>query len=303
MKKIKIGINGFGRIGRMVLRSAITRGDVEVVAINDLLDIKHLAYLLKYDSVHGVFDAKISHDENHLFEDSHLLLQLVVKLLENLCEIEGISWIRLHYAYPNGFPLDVLNVMSSQPKICNYIDIPLQHISTNILTSMRRGSNREKINSLISKFREKVPGIAIRSTVIVGFPGETKENFDELCNWIKEIKFDRLGCFKYSHEENTYAFNLKDDVPDKEKNRRLDKLMKIQANISHDKNKLKIGKKFKVCIDRSEGNYYVGRTEHDSPDVDNNVLLEKRKGYLRLGSFVQVKITNALTYDLMAELV
>ena len=193
--------------------------------------------------------------------------------------------------------------MSSQPKICNYIDIPLQHISTNILASMRRGSNREKINSLISKFREKVPGIAIRSTVIVGFPGETKENFDELCNWIKEIKFDRLGCFKYSHEENTYAFNLKDDVPDKEKNRRLDKLMKIQANISYDKNKLKIGKEFKVCIDRSEGNYYVGRTEHDSPDVDNNVLLEKRKGYLRLGSFVQVKITNALTYDLMAELV
>ena len=142
-----------------------------------------------------------------------------------------------------------------------------------------------------------------KAGVVGSFPALNARPQELLSDWIKEIKFDRLGCFKYSHEENTYAFNLKDDVPDKEKNRRLDKLMKIQANISHDKNKLKIGKKFKVCIDRSEGNYYVGRTEHDSPDVDSNVLLEKRKGYLRLGSFVQVKITNALTYDLMAELV
>ncbi len=191
-----------------------------------------------------------------------------------LVKVEGIEWIRLHYAFPSGFPIDILDVIKKEKKICNYIDIPLQHISDKILKSMRRGSNKEKINALISKIRTKVPGIAIRTTLIVGYPGETNSDFNLLKDWIKEIKFDRLGCFTYSHEEDTHAYSLIDDVPEEIKRNRANEIMKIQSEISWELNKNKIGKEFNVIIDRKSGNYYLGRTEFDSPDVDNEVLID-----------------------------
>ena len=223
------------------------------------------------------------------------------ELLRTLVKVEGIEWIRLHYAFPSGFPIDVLDVINEEKKICNYIDIPLQHISDKILKSMRRGSNKEKINSLISKIRTKVPGIAIRTTLIVGYPGETKSDFNLLKDWIKEVKFDRLGCFTYSHEEDTHAYNLTDDVPEKIKRDRANKIMKIQSEISWELNKNKIGKEFKVIIDRKSGNYYLGRTEFDSPDVDNEVLIDARNIYLKIGEYVNAKIIDASDFDLYAE--
>ena len=223
------------------------------------------------------------------------------KLLKELVKVEGIEWIRLHYAFPNGFPLDVLEVINSEPKICNYIDIPLQHISDKILKSMKRGASMDKINNLLQNFKNKVPGIAIRTTLIVGYPGETCEDFDLLKKWVKKSKFDRLGCFTYSHEENTGAFNLIDDVPEEIKHKRLNEVMEIQSQISWELNQNKIGKTFKVLIDRKRGRYYVGRTQYDSPDVDNEVLIEAKSNFLRVGQFVNAKIIDASDFDLYAE--
>lgn len=223
------------------------------------------------------------------------------KLLKELVKVDGIEWIRLHYAFPNGFPVDVLEVINSEPKICNYIDIPLQHISNKILKSMKRGASMEKINDLLQMFRDKVPEIAIRTTLIVGYPGETNEDYELLKEWVKNTKFDRLGCFKYSHEENTGAYKLIDDVPQKIKNERLNEIMEIQSQISWELNQKKIGKKFKVLIDRKRGNYYVGRTQYDSPDIDNEVLIQANTNFLRVGEFVDVKIIEASDFDLYAE--
>ena len=223
------------------------------------------------------------------------------KLLKELVKVDGIEWIRLHYAFPNGFPVDVLEVINSEPKICSYIDIPLQHISNKILKSMKRGASMEKINDLLQMFRDKVPEIAIRTTLIVGYPGETNEDYELLKEWVKNTKFDRLGCFTYSHEENTGAYKLIDDVPQKIKNERLNEIMEIQSQISWELNQKKIGKKFKVLIDRKRGNYYVGRTQYDSPDVDNEVLIQADTNFLRVGEFVDVKIIEASDFDLYAE--
>ena len=223
------------------------------------------------------------------------------KLLKELVKVDGIEWIRLHYAFPNGFPVDVLEVINSEPKICNYIDIPLQHISNKILKSMKRGASMEKINDLLQMFRDKVPEIAIRTTLIVGYPGETNEDYELLKEWVKNTKFDRLGCFTYSHEENTGAYKLIDDIPQKIKNERLNEIMEIQSQISWELNQKKIGKKFKVLIDRKRGNYYVGRTQYDSPDVDNEVLIQADTNFLKVGEFIDVKIIEASDFDLYAE--
>ena len=187
------------------------------------------------------------------------------KLLKQLSDVEGIEWIRLHYAFPNGFPLDVLEVIKAEPKICNYIDIPIQHISDKILKSMKRGSSMKKINALLNSFRDIVPGIAIRTTLIVGYPGETDEDFELLKSWLREIKFDRLGCFTYSHEENTGAYDLVDNVPEIVKNQRLNDIMELQSQISWELNQNRVGQTFKVLIDRKRGNYYIGRTQFNSP--------------------------------------
>ena len=223
------------------------------------------------------------------------------KLLKELVQVDGIEWIRLHYAFPNGFPEDVLEVMKAEPKICNYIDIPLQHISNKILKSMKRGASMEKINDLLDTFRKKVPGIAIRTTLIVGYPGETNDDYELLKDWVKKTKFDRLGCFTYSHEENTGAYSLNDDVSQELKNERLNEIMEIQSQISWELNQRKIGKNFKVLIDRKRGSYYVGRTQYDSPDVDNEVLISADSSFLRVGEFVDVKIIDASDFDLYAE--
>jgi len=225
------------------------------------------------------------------------------ELLEALVKVEGIEWIRLHYAFPSGFPLEVLDLMRQEAKICNYIDIPLQHISDPILKSMRRGTTEEKTNALIREFRERVPGMAIRTTLIVGYPGETEADFNLLKQWVKDTKFDRLGCFTYSHEENTHAFNLVDDVPDEVKMERANEIMALQSDISWALNQEKIGKQYRVVIDRKEGEYYVGRTEFDSPDVDNEVLIAAQDGYLRQGDFYSVRITDAEDFDLYAEVI
>ena len=219
-------------------------------------------------------------------------------LLKSLVKIEGIEWIRLHYAFPAGFPLDVLKVIKEESKICNYIDIPLQHISDEILKSMRRGSSKLKINELINKMRLEVPGIAIRTTLIVGYPGETEESFDELKKWVSKVKFERLGCFTYSHEENTHAYNLVDNIPKEIKDARLAEIMDIQSNISFDLNQEKIGKTFKCSIDRKEGTYFIGRSEFDSPDVDNEVLIDASEHYLKIGEFAEIKIISATEFDL-----
>ncbi|MBI4931248.1 MAG: 30S ribosomal protein S12 methylthiotransferase RimO [Bacteroidetes bacterium] len=227
----------------------------------------------------------------------------LAELLEKLSVVNGLDWIRLHYAYPSGFPLEVLDVMREKKNICNYLDIPLQHISDNMLKSMRRGITKEKTIELVETIRKRVPGIAIRTTLIAGYPGETKQDHEEMLEWIKESKFERLGIFTYSHEDDTYAFSLKDDVPQKEKQRRADAVMKVQQKISAELNKKMIGKTFKVLFDKKEGNYFIGRTEFDSPDVDNTILVDAKKNYVRIGDFANVKITSAKEYDLYGELV
>ncbi len=227
----------------------------------------------------------------------------LAELLEKLVAVSGIEWIRLHYAFPTGFPMDVLDLMNKEPKICNYIDIPLQHIADPILKSMRRGTTKAKTTKLLKDFRAAVPNMAIRTTLIVGYPGETQEDFETLRDWVQEMRFERLGCFTYSHEENTHAFTLEDDVPQDVKMERANAIMEIQSHISWELNQQKIGQEFSVIIDRKEGGYYVGRTEFDSPDVDNEVLINAEEGYLRTGEFFTVKITGAEDFDLYAEVV
>lgn len=227
----------------------------------------------------------------------------LARLLKELVKVEGIEWIRLHYAFPAGFPEDVLDVIREEPKVCNYLDIPLQHISTNILKSMRRGTTKEKTNALLEAFRSKVPGMTIRTTLICGYPGETEEDFQEMKAWVQEQKFDRLGCFTYSHEENTHAYNLVDDVPEEVKQRRVEEIMEIQSQISYDLNQEKIGQTFKVLIDRKEGDNFVGRSEHDSPDVDNEILISAVDTYLPIGSFVNVEIIEAYEFDLIGKVI
>ena len=222
-------------------------------------------------------------------------------LLIALKDVEGIEWIRLHYAFPTGFPQDILDVIRDEEKVCNYIDIPLQHIADNVLKSMKRGTTFEKTNSLLRDFREKVPGMAIRTSLIVGFPGETEKDFEILKNWVRDTKFDRLGVFTYSHEENTSAYDLEDDVPAEVKTARANEIMAIQQEVSMRLNGDKVGKEFKVLIDRKEGNFFIGRTEFDSPDVDNEVLIDASKYFVRQGDFVQVKVYEASDYDLFAE--
>ena len=225
----------------------------------------------------------------------------LAELLEALVKVEGIEWIRLHYAFPTGFPMDVLELMKREPKICNYLDIPLQHISDSILKSMRRGTTQEKTTNLIQEFRALVPEMTIRTTLIVGYPGETEEDFNILKNWVEEMRFERLGCFTYSHEENTHAYLLEDDVPEEVKQDRASQIMDIQAQISWELNQEKIGQTFKCVIDRKEGEHFVGRTEFDSPDVDNEVLIDASKFYLKTGDFVNLKIIDATEFDLYAE--
>ena len=225
----------------------------------------------------------------------------LAELLEKLVAVSGIEWIRLHYAFPTGFPMDVLDLMNKEPKICNYIDIPLQHIADPILKSMRRGTTKAKTTKLLKDFRAAVPNMAIRTTLIVGYPGETQEDFETLRDWVQEMRFERLGCFTYSHEENTHAYNLEDDVPQDVKMERANAIMEIQSHISWELNQQKIGQEFNVIIDRKEGGYYMGRTEFDSPDVDNEVLINAEEGYLRTGEFFTVKITGAEDFDLYAE--
>ncbi|MBG6132398.1 ribosomal protein S12 methylthiotransferase [Aquimarina sp. EL_43] len=224
-------------------------------------------------------------------------------LLRALVKVDGIEWIRLHYAFPTGFPMEVLKVMKEEPKVCNYIDIPLQHISDPILKSMRRGTTKAKTTKLLEEFREAVPEMAIRTTLIVGYPGETQEDFETLRAWVKEMRFERLGCFTYSHEENTHAFNLEDDVPEEIKIERANEIMEIQSQISWELNQQKIGQEFKIIVDRKEGNYFVGRTEFDSPDVDNEVLIDASKYYLKTGDFATVKINEAEDFDLYGEVI
>ena len=227
----------------------------------------------------------------------------LAELLEALVKVEGVEWIRMHYAFPTGFPLDVLDVMKREPKICNYLDIPLQHISDKILKSMRRGTTQAKTTKLLTQFREAVPDITIRTTLIVGYPGETEQDYQTLKAWVETMRFERLGCFTYSHEENTHAFNLEDDVPEKVKLARANEIMEIQSQISWELNQAKIGETFRVVIDRKEGSYFVGRTEFDSPDVDNEVLIDATKTYLKTGEFTTVKVTEAADFDLYAEVV
>lgn len=224
-------------------------------------------------------------------------------LLTELSKVDGIEWIRLHYAFPTGFPEDVLDVMANEPKVCNYLDMPLQHIADPVLKSMRRGTTKEKTDKLLNALKEKVPGIALRTTLIVGYPGETEEDFQVLLDWVKETRFDRLGVFTYSHEENTHAYALEDDVPEAEKQRRAELVMEVQQEISLEKNQELIGRTLKVLIDRVEGDNFIGRTEYDSVEVDNEVLIPAKDNYLRIGDFVNVEVTDAEHFDLHGKVV
>ena len=220
------------------------------------------------------------------------------ELLSRLSDVDGLEWIRLHYAYPSGFPMEVLDVMKEKSNICNYLDIPLQHGTTKILKQMRRGISREKTDDLIKKIRDQVPEIAIRTTLIAGFPGETEQDFEEMYHWVEKMRFDRLGVFNYSHEENTHAFHLTDDVPLEVKKERADLIMNLQSNISYQLNQTKKGKVFKTLFDRIEGDYFIGRTEFDSPEVDNEVKVKTNENYLRIGDFADILIEEADHYDL-----
>ena len=226
----------------------------------------------------------------------------VSELVTRLSDVDGIDWIRLHYAFPSGFPMDLIDVIAENDNVCNYLDMPLQHINDNMLKSMRRGINREKTIKLIEDIRKKVPDIALRTTLITGYPGEGEAEFDELLNWVRESRFERLGCFTYSHEENTHAFNQVDDVPDEIKQERADRIMEVQSEISYELNQEKVGKAFKVLVDRVESGNYIARTEYDSPEVDNEVLIPQTDDlHLRIGDFARVEITSADHYDLFAK--
>jgi ribosomal protein S12 methylthiotransferase len=225
------------------------------------------------------------------------------ELLRNLSDVEGIEWIRLQYAYPSGFPIEILDVMNERANICNYLDMPLQHISDNMLKSMRRGITKQKTIDLVNAIRDKVPDLALRTTLITGYPGETEQDFEEMQQWVEETRFDRLGCFTYSHEEKTHAYSLIDDVPEETKQDRADAIMELQQGISFDKNQEKIGNTYKVLADKKDGNYFVGRTEFDSPEVDNEVLIDAKKDYATIGSFVNVMIDNAEDFDLYGHII
>ncbi|HAP01965.1 MAG TPA: 30S ribosomal protein S12 methylthiotransferase RimO [Bacteroidetes bacterium] len=225
------------------------------------------------------------------------------ELLLRISDIEGVEWIRLHYAYPNKFPTEILEVMRNRKNICKYLDIPFQHISDPILKAMKRQTDKNEITQLIKTIRAEVPGIALRTTILVGFPGEKKEHFDELVDFVKEIEFDRLGVFTYSHEEGTTGFELKDDVSTVTKKKRAQQLMDVQQEISRRKNENKIGNTYRVLIDRKEGDYFVGRTESDSPEIDNEVLINATDTYLRVGDFTDIKITDAEEFDLFGEMI
>jgi ribosomal protein S12 methylthiotransferase len=228
----------------------------------------------------------------------------LANLVAKLSDVEGIDWLRLHYAFPSGFPMEVLDIMRTRPNVCNYLDMPLQHISDNMLSSMRRGITKQKTIDLVNKIRDKVPGIAIRTTLIAGYPGETEKDHEEMLNWVSESKFERLGIFTYSHEENTHAHLLKDDVSEKVKRKRADAVMALQQEISYKLNQQKVGQTYKVLFDRKEGEYFIGRSEFDSPDVDNEVLV-KAVGdtFVRIGDFANVKITEANDFDLYGDLI
>lgn len=225
------------------------------------------------------------------------------ELINRLADVEGIEWIRLHYAFPSGFPMDVLDVMNERENVCKYLDMPLQHGSTKILQSMRRGITREKTEELIASIRDKVPGISLRTTLIAGYPGETKADFQEMYEFVERSRFDRLGIFTYSHEENTHAYLLKDDVTAKMKKKRADEIMELQSGISYELNQLRVGQTMKVLFDRAEGDFFIGRTEFDSPEVDNEVLIKKEDGFVRMGDFSNVLITSADHYDLYGRLI
>lgn len=225
------------------------------------------------------------------------------ELIDRLSDVEGIEWIRLHYAFPTGFPMDVLDVMKNKSNVCNYLDMPLQHGSTRMLKAMRRGTTREKTEQLITDIRNKVPEIAIRTTLIAGYPGETEADFQEMYDWVERSRFERLGIFTYSHEENTHAYNFEDDVPAALKRERADAIMELQSGISYDLNQRHIGQVRKVLFDRAEGDYFIGRTEYDSPEVDNEVLIKAADNYVRIGDFAPILITSADHYDLYGKLV
>jgi ribosomal protein S12 methylthiotransferase len=222
-------------------------------------------------------------------------------LVRQLSDVDGIEWIRLQYAFPSGFPMEVLDVMNERSNVCKYLDMPLQHGTTKMLQAMRRGITREKTDALIDTIRQKVPDIALRTTLIAGYPGETAADFDEMLNWVEKTRFDRLGIFTYSHEENTHAYLAKDDVPAKTKKKRADQVMEVQSHISYDLNQTKVGQKMKVLIDRMEGGQFIGRSEFDSPEVDNEVIIEGKEHYLRIGDFAEVMIEKAEHYDLFAK--
>ena len=224
-------------------------------------------------------------------------------LVDALSQVEGIDWIRLHYAFPSGFPMDVLDVMANRPNVCNYLDMPLQHGADQVLKNMRRGITREKTAKLLADIRSKVPGIAIRTTLICGFPGETEEDHQEMLEWVAESRFDRLGCFTYSHEEDTHAYNMEDDVPEEVKRRRVEEVMALQAGISAELNAEKVGKTYRVLFDRNDAGVFIGRTQFDSPDVDCEVRVETGEDtYVRLGDFADVTITSATEFDLFGRL-
>lgn len=225
----------------------------------------------------------------------------LAELLERLSDVEGLEWIRLHYAFPTGFPEDVLDVMASRSNICNYLDIPLQHASSNMLKLMRRGTTRDKTEALLDKMRSKVPDIAIRTTLIAGHPQETEQDFAEMLDFVEKNRFERLGIFTYSHEENTHSYSFEDDVPEETKQERANAVMEVQEEISMSINETKVGKTFKVLIDRVESGNFVGRTEHDSPEVDNEVIISAEDSYLRIGDFANIKITEATAFDLYGE--
>ena len=225
------------------------------------------------------------------------------ELLLKLSEVDGIDWIRLHYAFPSGFPAGILDVMRETPKICNYLDMPLQHITDNMLKSMKRGTTKQKTIDLVNMIRDKVPTITLRTTLIAGFPGETEKDHEEMLKWVEETRFDRLGVFNYSHEENTSAFLLNDDVPAIVKQQRAEAVMEVQQGISFEINQKKVGNTYKVLVDRKEGNYFVGRTEADSPEVDNEVLVEAKNDFVRIGDFANVKIDKAEEFDLYGKLI
>ena len=265
--------------------------------------IEELVRQAKYLSKNGVKELILIAQDLTFYGLDIYKKRRLADLLTELSKVDGIEWIRLHYAFPTGFPEDVLDVIRENDKICNYIDIPLQHINNDLLKSMKRGTSYERTNILLKKIREKVPNIAIRTSLIVGYPGETDEIFHELKQWVQDIRFDRLGVFTYSHEENTSAYNLEDNISEKIKKARAEEIMDLQTHISWELNQKKVGKTFKVLFDRKEGDYFIGRTEFDSPDVDNEVLVKANDKYIRLGDFINVKIKKTDHFDLYGEVV